>query len=157
MSLKTTITCLVLCLATGCTRHNDTLLYNYQRTADEAGWARTDTLLFPLQPVPATATYSLDVGLRMRPNFPYQGLTFVLELSLQNPQVVLKDTIQFSVADSAGTRLPGQGHSLITYEKHALNLHLFRGQRGSLRLYHLMAQSPLPAITDVGVKLKAAE
>lgn len=157
MKWGTCFACLALCLTGGCTRHADTLLYNYQRTAGEAGWAGNDTLVFPLQRVPTTGVYALHVGVRMRPDFPYQGLTYVVELNLAHPHAEIRDTVHLHVADSSGMRLLGQGHSLVTYETHAFDLHLYRGQHGTFRLYHLMAQSPLPAVTDLGLKLQALD
>ncbi len=149
--------CLVLLLLLSCNGQPDTLLHQYQRVRGSDGWSRTDTLAIPLPAVRETGIYAFDIGLRHLPDYPYQGLTAVVQLQLQNPDVVFRDTVELATNDAVTARPLGQGNALPTVEHTVNRLQLYRGQHGTLRIYHLMYHSPLPAITHVGAKVTKEE
>ncbi len=140
-----------------CNGQPDTLLHNYQRVKGNDGWGRTDTVCIPLSAVKQTASYVLNVGVRRMPDYPYQGLTVVVQAQLQNPGVLLTDTVRLLTNDTVTARPLGQGNAMPTVEQSAVHLHLYRGQYGTLRIYHLMHHDPLPAITHVGVRVSVKE
>ncbi len=144
--------CLVPLLLS-CNGQPDTLLHRYLRVRGNDGWSRTDTITIPLPTVEQTATYSFGIGLRHLPDYPYQGLTAVVQLQLQEPAVMFMDTVVLATNDAVTARPLGQGTVLPTVEHTVNRLHLYRGQHGTLRIYHLMYRDPLPAITHVGAKV----
>ncbi len=81
----------------------------------------------------------------------------MVQFRLQEPDVVFTDTVELLTNDAVTARPLGQGTVLPTVEHTVNRLQLYRGQHGTLRIYHLMHRDPLPAITHVGVKISKEE
>ncbi|MBQ8968438.1 MAG: gliding motility lipoprotein GldH [Bacteroidaceae bacterium] len=127
------------------------LMHCYLPTDDE-GWGRTDTLCFPLPDIPQTGEYPVSVGLRHGNRFPYTGLWVEAETRLSHPTAVRRDTLYIPITDTNGHPLQ-PGVSLHQHEVPLTTLHLQRGQKGNIRLHHIMMREVVPAISDVGLRI----
>lgn len=133
-------------LFTACNDHM--LFHQYVPIASE-GWTRTDTILFTLPPAPAEEDCQLYLGLRYGNTFPYEGIWIVVETELQHPSSVHSDTIYFTTTEKSK-----QGILFNQQEKLVRTLHLHPSQQGTIRLHHVMNRETMPAITDIGIKIR---
>ena len=138
---------LVAFLFASCT---DGILIHRYLPVGEEGWARTDTLSFPLPAVSHEADYTIRLGIRYGTLFPYEGIWVVAETRLHQPASFRRDTIYLTVTDEDGHSL-GQGVTLNQREVPLTKLHFQKDQQGTLRLYHIMRREVVPHITDMGV------
>jgi len=146
-TLLTVITVVLLLVACsqGC------LLHQYQTIAPE-GWERNDTLSFSLMPVPQSGNYTVNLGIRYNPQFPYEAIYVVAETHLRHPFTFRRDTICLHTTDPQGKSI-GQGTTILCSTQPITMLKLRRGQQGTIRLHHIMAREILPSIREVGVKI----
>ena len=141
--------CLLLLLWTGCDRN--TLMHSYQPlSANE--WDRGDTLRFTLPTISADENYSLVIGLRITDDYPYERLVFQVKQDYQNPSFQRVDTIFYQLTDKAGNFTKG-GVNYFQYETESLPMELKKGQKGEVRIRHLMHREVLPGIMDVGIHI----
>ena len=149
MKIKTGLltAALVALLFASCT---DGVLVHRYLPVGEDGWARTDTLSFPLPAISHEADYTIQLGMRYGNLFPYEGIWVVVETRLHHPTSLRRDTISLVVTDEDGHTL-GQGVTLNQREVALTTLHLKKDQEGTLRLYHIMRREVIPHITDMGI------
>lgn len=140
---------------TGCRPDPSTLVHEYRQVRGDEGWNVRDTIRIPVPAVPADADYRLSVGMRVTNAFSWEGVWVEAELVVDTPHVRHADTLFVRVYDGQARPL-AEGVNLLQVEVPApKSVHLRRGQKGSLRLRHLMRRETLPFITDVGVALQA--
>ena len=124
--------------------------YHHYESLPSDGWARTDTLHFQLPPVHEQGIYTIYVGLRWSPLFPYEGLWLVAET--QSP-IFHADTLYFLTSQPDG--LPtGQGIRLQQSEQPLFRISLRKDQKVNVDLRHIMHREVLPALSDVGLRME---
>ena len=124
--------------------------YHHYESLPSDGWSRANILHFQLPPASEQGLYTLYVGLRWSPQFPYEGLWVVADT--QSP-FLHSDTIYFLTAQPDG--LPtGQGIRLRQSEQPLFRIPLQEGQAVSVDLRHIMHREVLPALSDVGVRME---
>lgn len=138
------------CLLVACT--DDMLVHRYKHTRPE-GWVRSDTIEFSIPEVRRTGHYLMSACLRLGNKFPYQGLWVIMETHLENPHLVLRDTIDYTTSDEKGLPL-GTGINKQVIERPVRSLTLHEGQHGKVKFYHIMTREEIPGITDVGLTLE---
>lgn len=144
---------LALCLA-ACRPDPSTLVHEYRQVKGDEGWNVRDTIRIPVPAAPATGDYVLSVGMRVTNGFSWEGVWVETALVADTPHVELVDTLFVRVYDPQARPLT-TGVSLLQVEVAApKTIHLMQGQKGSLRLRHLMRRETLPFITDVGALLR---
>lgn len=124
--------------------------YHHYEPLSPDGWARTDTLHFQLPPVPSQGMYTLYVGFRWSPQYPYEG--FWLVADTQSP-FFRTDTLYFPTAQPSG-QSTGHGIRIRQSEQPLFRIALQQGQAISVNLRHIMHREVLPAISDVGVRME---
>ncbi len=130
-----------------------TLLHSYQRVSGTTGWHANDTIVVALPPLTENGRWDFSAGVRARTDFPYQGLWMVAETRLQKPQAIVRDTFYFRLTDPRGEPLT-TGVNLMQREQLVVQGRpFFRGQKGEIRIFHLMRREKLPGIIDIGVKM----
>ena len=139
---------LILLLAS-CER--STLMHSYQPLPDNS-WNRTDTLLFSLPVLSEDESFGMLVGLRLTNNYPYEGLILEVAQSCQNPYSNRVDTINYKLTDESGD-FTENGMNYFQYESQRIPLNLKKGQKGEIRIRHLMHREVLPGIMDVGIRV----
>ena len=121
---------------------------------DKDGWSRNDTVTFDLPPATHEGWYAIDTEIRTTCPFQYQSLYIVRELTLQVPLMTQKDTIRIETGSSLATS-DKKGVTLRCYNHCDTTLFLREGQKGQMKLYHIMSLEVLPHITDIGITVKA--
>ncbi len=151
---------LLLAALTACrvpTPSPNTLLHNYRTVPGGNGWHARDTLVLKLPPIAENGVWDMSVGMRTRTDFPYQGIWMVAETRLRHPAAVVRDTFYLRLNDPQGEPLT-RGVNLLQREQLvAQQRQFFKGQKGEIRLYHLMHREHLPSITEIGVRLEKSE
>ena len=117
------------------------------------GWYRNDTATFDLPAADFEGRYAVDTEIRTASPFQYQRLYVVRELMLQAPLMACKDTICIETAGSPSTN-DEKGVTLRCYSHSDSTLFLKEGQKGQLKIYHIMSREVLPHITDIGIKVR---
>jgi gliding motility-associated lipoprotein GldH len=151
-SKATYLLCLaLLCALCGCD-NQQTIADRYQALPAD-GWGTEDTLSFPIDSIASPGDYRLKLCMRTTREIPFQSVFVVVEQQYEKPRLQLRDTIEMRLADDQGN-LEGRGLYLYTTEAdapHRLQLH--QGQRGTIRVAHIMRRHLLPGIRDVGITI----
>ncbi len=144
----------VLLGAASCRPDPATLVHEYRQVKGGAGWNVRDTITIPVPPVSRAGDYVLGVGMRVDNRFSWEGVWVEAELQADTPRVHYTDTLFVRFYDEKA-RPVADGVSLLQVEVRADKpVSLSQGQRGRLRLRHLMRRETLPHITDVGACLR---
>lgn len=96
----------------------------------------------------------MSAGLRIDYKFPYKSLWIVMETHLENPDLTLLDTINYTVSDEKGIPL-GFGITKKQQERPVRTVNLHKGQYGEVRFYHIMTREEIPGISEIGLALKS--
>ena len=128
-----------------------TLFHSYKPLPKE-GWERHDTVCFDLPTTEKDISGTLFVGLRTTVNVGYQDIVIAVEQHLEEPFAYRCDTIRYPLTDAEGFAL-SQGVNHHQYETQHLPFHMQKGQKGSVRIHHLMRHEVIPGITELGIKL----
>lgn len=123
--------------------------HSFQHITDNA-WNRRDTVCFTLDSLPANAAYTFLIELRTNPSYPYQSLWLAVCREMNNPALLICDTIECVLNGRQENRTAPGIHSH-TRSFSLTPLQLYQGQTGSIRVVHLMRRETLPGICDVGL------
>lgn len=130
-----------------------TVYHNFQSLPTE-GWQREDTLSFQVA-VPDSATfYSISVEVRNRNNYPYQNLPLLICYDNPETQNFKKDTLEIRLADSTGVWSGDGWGGLYQSTLRAGMVRIGKAGEYRFRITHLLPDTLLPGINDVGIKLK---
>ena len=135
-----------------CNCFNDTVSLQYKHLGQE-GWDRSDTLVFDLPEVKAGGEFLPSVLIRTDNLFPYYKLWLCYELELECPKLVLRDTMCVEFA-SQDVGIVTNGLIVRKYVQDSRSVRLTAGQRGRIRIYHLMMQEVMPGILEVGPEVR---
>lgn len=135
-----------------CNCINDTVSLQYRRLGLE-GWERSDTLVFDLPEMKEGGEYLPSVLIRTGNLFPYSKLWLCYELELECPKLVLRDTMCVEFA-SQDVGIVTNGLIVRKYGQSSRPVCLTAGQRGRVRIYHLMMQEVMPGIMEVGTEIR---
>lgn len=138
---------LLLLLTAGCDKN--TIIHSYQPLENNQ-WERTDTVRFTLPALSSDDNCNMLIGLRVTNNYPYEILVMEVAQHYQHPVAHRVDTVYYRLADESGN-LMKNGVNLYQYETQAVPLEQKKGQRGEVRIHHLMHKDTLPGIVDVGI------
>lgn len=131
-----------------------TLVHEYRGVKGDEGWNVRDTIRIAVPAAPREGDYVLSVGMRVTNAFSWEGVWVEAELTVDTPRTRHVDTLFVRLYDEQARPLT-EGVNLLQVEQSApQTVHLKAGQKGSLRLRHLMRRETLPFITDVGARLQ---
>lgn len=116
------------------------------------GWDKGDTLFFDVPPVVEAGLYRQEIGLRTNQNFPFTGITFVLDRTVEPGHRVSSDTIRCRLTDNKGNTL-GQGVSYYQYDFVVSEISLNKGDSLHVGIRHIMKREILPGVADLGLRL----
>ena len=134
---------------TGC-RDDGTRYHRYCAVPSD-GWKGTDTLSFQLPPRFTYHKYALEIGIRHGAVYPYQDLWLAVIHPLT--PALQPDTVHIQLADEQGNWLgKGTSNSLFQRAVPAGEIICFPAD-SLLQIVHLMKDSVLPGISDVGIRL----
>lgn len=140
-----------LTLLASCNRKT---IYSHYEHPPLAGWEKNDTLLFHVYPIRSEGNYQEHVGLRINGDYPFTGLSLIVEQRTVPSGMMRSDTLHTRLIDHDGT-IQGKGVSLFQYEFHLANLYLSSGDTLIVSIRHNMKREMLHGISDIGVTLSA--
>jgi len=142
---------LLLLIVVGCgQRRVETYCF---RATPVDGWETTDSLVFPIDTVQQAGRYRLSIGVRTSAANPYPFQTLALSITTRlQGRKAQRDTALCSLTDKDGD-VNGQGVSLYQYVFPVDELHLEKGQTGTITVQHLMRRNLLPGVANVGIRL----
>lgn len=127
--------------------------FSYRSTPVD-GWESADTLIFPIDSLPADGRYALTVGVRTSSAYPYPFRTLALSIEARFlSQARYADTLYCSLTDREGD-VSGKGVSVYQYTFPVDTFQLHRGARGTITIHHIMRRNLLPGVSDVGIRLE---
>lgn len=132
----------------------DTLYHTYH-SLPLYGWGRVDTLCYEY-----LATDSLGEGtgmvmveVRHRSDYPYRNLPMLLQVLQPDSTLMCSDTLQLFLADGEGQWLGSGFGSLYQAPSLPVGRFLFSSGTYSLRLNHLLPDSLVRGVNDVGIRI----
>ncbi|MBP5393529.1 MAG: gliding motility lipoprotein GldH [Bacteroidaceae bacterium] len=132
--------------------NKSTLLHSYKPLPLE-GWDRRDTICFDLPQVQKDIDATLYIGLRTKAYIGIQNVALAVELTDETAGICLCDTVHYPLTDAEGYTLT-RGVNTHQYETQQLPFYLKKGEQGTIRIHHLMANETLTGITEVGIKIE---
>ena len=139
---RTVYVLLVLLLAiTAC--QNNTYYHSYQ-SASTAGWHKNDTFVYSLPTLINSMDYDYEIGIRHKDTYKYRDLWLTIN----------QDTLHLYLADSIGI---WQGKGIGNTKQLTLPWKNNQSSQDSIdkfRIVHIMRDSILPDILDIGLQIK---
>ena len=131
--------------------------YNQYVHTPIAGWEKNDTLSFEVPPLAEGGHYKESLGLRITDDYPFMGLTLIVEQTVYHPDRKTKaeskrDTINCQFITDKGTSR-NQG---ISYSQYSFPINIYEMQPGDsihVAIRHAMKREILPGVSDIGVKI----
>lgn len=142
---------LLLILFIAC--QGNTYYHSYQPVSN-AGWKRNDTLFYHLPSI-TKGEYNLQIGIRHLESYPYKDIWLEVCHNLQDSTIFQKDTLHLYLADSLGDwQGKGIGGLLQYTEEAPLKVEIKESHsNASIHITHLMSDSLLRSIYDVGIQV----
>ncbi len=145
--------CAIWLLLTMVASCHDRTVYDHYIHTSLAGWDKGDTLTFLLPEIGEEGMYGMDLNLRTNGQYPFMGITLIVEKTFYPSLFRLTDTIHCKLVEKNGTPR-NQGVSFYQNTYHVADLHLQRGDSMQVEVRHDMKRETLPGIGDVGIVLK---
>lgn len=128
------------------------MVYSHYKHVQTNGWERNDTLTFDIPPVALGGHYQENVGLRITGDYPFMGLTLVIDQTATKSKRTFRDTLNCRLIDQNGNA-KGRGVSHYQYEFHLNTLPLQADDSLHITIRHDMKREILPGIADIGITL----
>ncbi len=141
---------LIMFLAGACTGNK---VYDRYVHTPVAGWEKNDTLVFCLSPMAKAGQYEADLGLRITTDYPFMGLTLIVDQMICPSNVHHVDTLSCKLIDERGNSL-GVGLSYYQYHFPISTISLREADSIVVRIRHDMKREILPGISDIGYQLR---
>ncbi|EFC70658.1 gliding motility lipoprotein GldH [Prevotella sp. oral taxon 299] len=142
--------CTILTFCISCKRN---VVYHHYQHTSIAGWERNDTISYAIPRLKTSGIYSINVGLRVTNDYPFTGLSLVVERKVYPSKDIRVDTLNCMIIDSKGN-VEGKGVSYYQYDFPLSTLRLEKGDSLALVVRHAMKREILPGISDVGIMLR---
>lgn len=134
----------------------DKSIYHQYCSTPSIGWSNTDTLHISVKEL-ISNDIDLEIELRHTPNYPYSKIFIACEENLTDSTKFKTDTIALTLVNSEG-RLKGEGLGHI-YQTRYFYRRLRYPQvssKSEFRIYHLMNDSTIQGIEDIGIRISYA-
>lgn len=144
-SLKTNqaVYLLLLLWSTVSACQNNTYYHSYQ-SASTAGWHKNDTFVYTLPDTIHLQDYEYEIGIRHKDTYKYRDLWLMIN----------KDTLHLYLADSIGNwKGKGIGNTRQLMYSWETNQQL-QDSIAEFLMIHIMKDSILPDIQDIGLQIK---
>ena len=131
---------------------NESKVYDKYDHTPLSGWEKNDTLRFDIPRLTADGMYESTLGLRITDNYPFMGLTLIVEQRLMPADTIFTDTVKCELTDRNG-KTRGKGVSYYQFRFPVTKMQLNKGDSLHIRVRHDMKREMLPGISDVGISL----
>ena len=98
------------------------------------------------------STPAEEVGLRITGDYPFKGLSLVVEQTLHPSNIKFIDTLSCDLIDDVG-HAHGKGINHYQYLFPLTTVKLDKGESVHVAIHHCMKREILPGVTDVGLTL----
>ncbi len=142
-------TLLVGILSTACKQD---LTFDQYAHTPIAGWEKNDALFFDIPPCATSGIYQEELGLRITGDYPFMGLTLIVQQTIYPDKTVRTDTVNCRLIDQNG-KTTGQGISYYQYNFPLCIQHLNKGDSIHVAVRHDMKREIMPGISDIGLKM----
>ena len=143
---------IVVCVALACVACNQGTVYNQYESTNIKGWERNDTISFQTEAMTVSGNYHEEVGVRINGDYPFMGLSLVVEQTVMPSRKSYNGTLTCHLIDESGNAI-GNGINHYQYLFPLTTLKLDKGDYVRIAIRHCMKREILPGILDVGVKL----
>ena len=131
---------------------NDHTVFSHYESTSVRGWERNDTLSFNIEPMQETNLYAEEIGVRITGEYPFKGLSLIVEQTVYPSKTTITDTLNCDLIDDVG-HANGKGINHYQYLFPLTTLKLDKGESVHVAIRHCMKREILPGITDIGLKL----
>lgn len=152
MSRRTLLLYIIACMGIVCVSCTQEVVYNQYEPTSIKGWERNDTISFKTKPMEEAGSYLEEVGVRINGDYPFTGLSLVVEQTVVPSGETYTDTLSCKLADSNGNIL-GYGINHYQYLFPLTTIRLEKGASLHVAIRHCMKREILPGISDIGLKL----
>lgn len=142
----------VMLLLAACSFNHNTVYYSYLHTPGK-GWARKDTLVFPVTVRDSLKPYKVRVEIRNQAFYPYEDLYLFISHNTEDSAIFITDTIRYMLADKSGKWV---GTGLGTLFQNSFPYYRFiplHPGKYTFKVTHGMKDEALQGITDIGLKV----
>ena len=143
----------LLLMTWGMVACNKEVVYSHYEHTPQSGWEKNDTLIFQIPPVTESGVYEEILGVRIRNDYPFQGLALVIDQTVYPSKQRTRMDYHCNLIDHDGTPL-GNGISYLQYEFHIKEIRLEKGDSIKTYIRHNMKREMMPSITDIGIKMR---
>lgn len=141
---------ILLFILTAC--ESNTTYHSYLHPSDK-GWGKKDTLTFKVPIKDSLDTYSVDVEVRNRADYPYCNLFLFVSHNTKDSTVFVTDTIEYALADKTGSWTGTGWGSLHQSSSHYTFITPKRKGNIIIKVAHGMREEVLDGISDIGIKI----
>ncbi|MBQ8065586.1 MAG: gliding motility lipoprotein GldH [Prevotella sp.] len=127
--------------------------YNHFHHVPVAGWEKNDTLTFAVPSLPTGGMYREELALRISGDYPFMGLSLIVEQTVLPSHATRCDTLSCQLIDHHGNAV-GRGVSQYQYAFPLPAQKLAPGDSLRIAVRHDMKRDILPGITDIGIRLR---
>ncbi len=152
MSKPTLYLYLVALMGLTCVACTQGTVYNQYMPTSLKGWERNDTILFQTDTMPETGDYLEEIGMRIKGDYPFMGISLIVEQTVIPSGKSYKDTLSCQLINEKGN-IMGDGINHYQYLFPHTTLKLNKGESVRVAIYHCMKREMLPGISDIGLKL----
>ena len=143
---------IVMCMGMTLMSCDNNTVFNHYESTPVRGWERNDTLTFNSAPMQETSLYMEDIGVRITGEYPFKGLSLIVEQTVYPSNTMITDTLNCNLVDDIG-HAHGKGINHYQYQFPLTTLKLNKGESVHVAIRHCMKREILPGITDIGLKL----
>lgn len=128
-------------------------IYHHYEHVSPSGWDKNDVQTFSVPAIQEAGRYHEEVELRISNDFPFLGLTLVVEQAVFPSGEKQSYTLDCSLVDESG--MPkGQGVSYYQYQFPLTDIELNEGDSLQIRILHNMKREIMPGVSDIGISLR---
>ena len=130
------------------------VVYDKFKATPTEGWEKNDTMIYGVKRLSRGGVYRQEVGLRITREFPFTGVSLLVERTIEPGHTVTVDTLNCRLYDDKGN-VKGRGITRFQYSFVLSDVEMRKGDSLTVRIRHLMKREILPGITDIGFRLEA--
>lgn len=130
------------------------IIYHSYQPISTIGWSKSDSIFFKLNPIQRNITCKLDINIRHFESYPYQDIWISLKHNLEDSTTYKIDTIHIYLIEDTGDWSGKGTGNLKQYTTHIKDLTLTDKAGKDLIISHIMQDSILSSISDIGICLK---
>ncbi|WP_026166350.1 gliding motility lipoprotein GldH [Bacteroides propionicifaciens] len=150
---KFTLLSVIIFLISAC---SDYKTYHQFYSISQGSWSKTDSLVYEIQNIPEHA--ALQVEVRFTSEYPYSDLYLAIRENLSDSTYYKVDTLKLSLTHSDGRSKGSTLGKLYQTSKSYKTINTpQKAKSNQIYIYHLMNDSTLVGIEDVGIRVTHAD